>query len=143
MVFDNLPERVPGRGFVQVLPFLNAILNEPLITVAQHVLEMAKVSRSGYYTALDDAEVSSSKTEWNTFLSIPAGVEPAGATLTYARKLLKWSDELLRIGHPTGDVMRYDGDDGSRCRAFAEVDALYELFEAEDGLHRPTVAGPM
>lgn len=78
------------------------------------------------------------KTEWNAFLSIPQGDQSGHPTLTQARKLLGWSDELLRVGHPTGDVMSYGGDSQTRCRAFAEVDALYDLFEAEDGLHRPS-----
>lgn len=82
------------------------------------------------------------KTEWNAFLSVPQGDQSGSATLAHARKLLGWADELLRVGQPTGDVISYGSDDRSRCRAFAEVDALYELFEAEDGLHRPAELGP-
>lgn len=101
---------------------------------------MAKVCTVGL-RGKNCAEIVTIKTEWNAFLSVPQDDQSGRATLIRARKLLGWSDELLRVGQPTGDVMSYSSDNGSGCRAFAEVDALYELFEVEDGLRRPAKSG--
>lgn len=91
-----------------------------------------------YFPSPSAAEYSrlpdDSKTEWNAFIKQSSDQTADRGDLKRARKYLTWAQQVLLVSNPVGDLMTAEGTAVQGSRAFTEVDALFGLFHAEDGV---------